>query len=80
GGRVSKTSAFLGGLLSIKPILNVEDGKLVPIEKIRGRKKAIARLLELMQERGGNFSDKIVGISHSDDPTFANEVKASIQD
>lgn len=80
GGRVSKASAFLGGLLSIKPILNVEDGKLVPIEKLRGRKKAIARMLDLMQERGGNFSDKVVGISHSDDPTFANEVKASIQD
>lgn len=80
GGRVSKASAFLGGLLSIKPILNVEEGKLVPIEKTRGRKKAIARMLDLMQERGGDFSEKIVGISHSDDPTFANEVKASIQE
>lgn len=80
GGRVSKASAFLGGLLSIKPILNVEDGKLVPIEKSRGRKKAIARMLELMQERGDNFSEKIVGISHSDDVDFANEVKASIQE
>lgn len=80
GGRVSKASAFLGGLLSIKPILNVEDGKLVPIEKSRGRKKAIARMLDLMQERGGNFADKIVGISHSDDSAFANEVKASIQE
>lgn len=80
GGRVSKASAFLGGLLSIKPILNVEDGKLVPIEKLRGRKKAIARMIELMQERGGNFSDKIVGISHSDDTAFANEVKAAIQE
>lgn len=80
GGRVSKASAFLGGLLSIKPILNVEDGKLVPIEKLRGRKKAISRILELMQERGGNFTDKIVGISHSDDPSFANEVKRAIQE
>ncbi|MGE7950528.1 DegV family protein [Lysinibacillus xylanilyticus] len=80
GGRLSKTSAFLGGLLSIKPILNVEDGKLVPIEKSRGRKKAIARMLELMQERGGNFSEKIVGISHSDDVEFANDVKATIQE
>lgn len=79
GGRVSKASAFLGGLLSIKPILHVEDGKLVPIEKSRGRKKAIARILDLMQERGGHFSDKIVGISHSDDWAFANEVKAVIQ-
>ncbi|MGG1215033.1 DegV family protein [Micromonospora provocatoris] len=80
GGRVSKASAFLGGLLSIKPILNVEDGKLVPIEKSRGRKKAIARMLDIMQERGGDFSDKIVGISHSDDEAFANDVKALIQE
>lgn len=80
GGRLSKASAFLGGLLSIKPILNVEDGKLVPIEKSRGRKKALARMLDIMQERGGSFTDKIVGISHSDDITFANEVKAAIQE
>ncbi|WP_155592015.1 DegV family protein [Lysinibacillus cavernae] len=80
GGRVSKASAFLGGLLSIKPILNVEDGKLVPIEKSRGRKKALTRMLDLMQERGGSFTDKIIGISHSDDAAFANEVKASIQE
>ncbi|MEC1305698.1 DegV family protein [Lysinibacillus capsici] len=80
GGRVSKASAFLGGLLSIKPILNVEDGKLVPIEKSRGRKKALNRMLDLMQERGGSFTNKIVGISHSDDTAFANEAKASIQE
>lgn len=80
GGRVSKASAFLGGLLSIKPILNVEDGKLVPIEKSRGRKKALNRMLDLMQERGGTFTNKIVGLSHSDDAAFANEVKASIQE
>ncbi len=79
-GRVSKASAFLGGLLSIKPILNVEDGKLVPIEKSRGRKKALNRMLDLMQERGGSFTNKIVGISHSDDVAFANEAKASIQE
>ena len=80
GGRVSKASAFLGGLLSIKPILNVEDGKLVPIEKSRGRNKALNRMLDLMQERGGSFTNKIVGISHSDDAAFANEAKASIQE
>lgn len=80
GGRVSKASAFLGGLLSIKPILNVEDGKLVPIEKSRGRKKALNRMLDLMQERGGSFTNKIVGISHSDDAAFANEAKVSIQE
>ncbi|NLY79804.1 MAG: DegV family protein, partial [Lysinibacillus sp.] len=80
GGRISKSSAFFGGLLSIKPILHVEDGKLIPLEKIRGRKKAILRMIEMMAERGGDFSNKVVGISHSDDLVFAKEVQALIED
>lgn len=80
GGRLSKSSAFIGGLLSIKPILHVEDGKLVPLEKIRGRKKAINRLVEIMAERGGDFSNKTVGISHGDDLSFAQEVQSIIEE
>lgn len=81
GGRVSKTSAFVGGLLNIKPILNVEDGKLVPIEKTRGFKKAIKRMIEIMKERGGeDFSNKFVGLSHSNDEDLLNEVKAAIEE
>ncbi|QCR31575.1 DegV family protein [Lysinibacillus sp. SGAir0095] len=80
GGRLSKSSAFIGGLLSIKPILHVEDGKLIPLEKIRGRKKAINRIIELMAERGGEFSNKTVGISHGDDLEFAKEVQTLIEE
>ncbi|MGX6442281.1 DegV family protein [Neobacillus sp. K501] len=80
GGRVSKASAFLGGLLNIKPILNVEDGKLVPIEKIRGKKKVYRRLIELMKERGEAYSEQIVGISHADTEEAALEVKAMIEE
>jgi DegV family protein with EDD domain len=79
GGRVSKASAFLGGLLNIKPILNVEEGKLVPIEKIRGKKKVYRRIIEIMNERGDNFKDQIVGISHADTMETALEVKALIE-
>lgn len=67
GGRVSKTSAFVGGLLKIKPILNVSDGKLVPIEKIRGSKKVLGRMVELMDERGTDFKNQTIGICHGDD-------------
>lgn len=80
GGRVSKTSAFVGGLLNIKPILNVEDGKLVPIDKTRGFKKAISRMIALMKERGGDFTNKTVGISHSNDEELMFEVKAAIEE
>lgn len=80
GGRVSKTSAFLGGLLNIKPLLNVEDGKLVPLEKIRGKKKVLRRIIEVMKERGVQFELQTVGISHSDDEETALEMKKLIED
>jgi DegV family protein with EDD domain len=79
GGRVSKASAFLGGLLNIKPLLNVEDGKLVPIEKIRGKKKLMNRIIEVMKERGVRFEEQTVGISHADVETTALEMKKLIQ-
>ncbi|WP_026585282.1 DegV family protein [Bacillus sp. J33] len=80
GGRVSKASAFLGGLLNIKPLLHVEEGKLVPIEKLRGKKKLLRRIIELMKERGTSFENQIVGISHADDEETALEMKSLILD
>ena len=47
GGRVSKTSAWAGTLLNIKPVLHVDDeGHLIPMEKVRGRKKSLNALVE----------------------------------
>lgn len=80
GGRVSKASAFLGGLLNIKPLLNVEDGKLVPLEKIRGKKKVLRRVIEVMKERGSSLDEQVIGISHADDLETAEEMKALIQE
>lgn len=75
GGRVSKTSAFVGGLLNIKPLLHVEDGKLIPIEKVRSRKKVLRRIVELVGERGVNLSSQTVAITHGDDLETAEEMK-----
>lgn len=80
GGRISKTSAFMGGLLNIKPILTIEDGMLVPLEKTRGFKKAIQRMIAIMKERGGDFTNKTVGISHSNDEELMHEVKVAIEE
>ncbi|ALC80703.1 MULTISPECIES: DegV family protein [Bacillus] len=80
GGRISKTSAFVGGLLSIKPLLHMKDGKLVPLEKIRGRKKLVKRMIELIEARGVNLSEQRIGISHGDDIELANEVKELIEE
>lgn len=80
GGRVSKASAFIGGLLNIKPLLHVEGGKLVPIEKHRGRKKVLRRMLELIEERGAELSKQTIAISHGDDESTALEMKALIEE
>jgi DegV family protein with EDD domain len=80
GGRVSKTSAVIGGLLNIKPLLHVADGKLIPIEKLRGRKKVLKRMVELMEERGERLHEQNIAICHGDDEAFALELKSMIQE
>lgn len=68
GGRVSKTSGFVGNLLNICPLLNVSfEGKLVPRFKIRTKKKAIAAIVDKMAElaeNGNDYAGKCF-ISHS---------------
>lgn len=78
GGRVSRGAAVVGSMLNIKPILDVEDGKLVPIQKIRSRKKAIKRMIDIMDERGTNLHDQVIGINHGDDLSAAEEVRDMI--
>jgi len=80
GGRVSRTSAFVGSLLNIKPILHVEDGKLIPLEKIRGSKRLLNRMVDIMAERGTDFSSQTIGISHGDDIATAKKLATIIKD
>lgn len=69
GGRVSKTTAVLGGMLNIKPVLHVDDeGKLIPIGKVRGRKKSLLELVSLMDKKIGSYGSSCdtIFISHGD--------------
>ncbi|HOI86208.1 MAG TPA: DegV family protein [Acholeplasmataceae bacterium] len=67
GGRLSVTSHILGTLLKVKPILHVSnEGKLVPIHKIRGRKHALAKMVELTQEYIDSSFEQTIFISHGD--------------
>lgn len=80
GGRVSRTTAFVGSLLKIKPLLHVEDGKLIPLENVRGSKKVLGRMLSIMEERGTDFSNQTIGISHGDDLETAEKLAAMINE
>ncbi|EZX23254.1 DegV family protein [Mammaliicoccus sciuri] len=79
GGRLSKGQAFLGNLLNIKPLLHVEEGKLVPIEKHRGSKKLWHAIIDKMKKENSDYSDDIIYMTHADDIEEAEKIKALIQ-
>ncbi|NLX71378.1 MAG: DegV family protein [Clostridiales bacterium] len=73
GGRLSGTAAFVGSILDIKPVLNVDDeGRLIPRIKVKGRKKALRTLIEKMEENIINPEQQVVAISHGDSPDDAD--------
>lgn len=79
GGRVSTASALVGSALAVKPILTLEDGQVVPLEKVRTSGKALARLEELALERAG---DGRVGLAvcHLANPERAEALAASLRE
>jgi DegV family protein with EDD domain len=80
GGRISKTEAFIGGLLNVKPILDVQDGALIPIEKARGKKHLHRRMIEIIEERGTFLENQCVGINHGDDIESAEKMAELIRE
>lgn len=82
GGRVSKAAAIVGTIAAIKPILHVDDeGHLIPISKVRGRKKSLNALVDYMEEKTKGYpgENDIVFISHGDALEDAEYVKAEIE-
>ena len=68
GGRVSKTAAWEGTMLNIKPVMHVDDeGHLIPLEKVRGRKKSLNALVDHMEKSAVQPIDQqMVFITHGD--------------
>lgn len=85
GGRVSKTTAVLGSLASIKPKLHVDDeGHLILIGKVRGRKKSLSALVDYMEEKMGSWVEEnredYIFISHGDALEDAEYVRDMIKE
>ena len=69
GGRISKTTALVGTMIGIKPVLHVDpEGKLVSVSKVRGRKQSIQALVDLMEKNIGRWKaeKQPIFISHGD--------------
>lgn len=82
GGRVSKTAAWAGTLLNIKPVLHVDDeGHLIPMEKVRGRKKSLNALVDHMASSANKpISDQMVFITHGDCAEDAEYVASLVKE
>ncbi len=81
GGRVTGAAAFVGNLLHIKPVLNVDyEGHLIPREKAQGRKKALRCLVDKMSEYVYKPEGQTIFISHGDDIEAAEKVAAMVKE
>lgn len=81
GGRLSRSSAAIGSVLDIKPIIIVDEkGALVASEKVRGMKKAVKRCLELVKEKGAELSRQTVGICYGGDESICEEAELALRE
>lgn len=80
GGRISKTKALLGTVLSIKPILTVENGLVAPTDSVRGKKKVNEKIISIIQKHNDGLEGITVSVCHADNAMEAEKLAAEIRD
>jgi len=76
GGRIGGAQALLGGLLQVKPILTLRDGRVEPFEQQRTQKRALARLRELVLGECPRTPESYLAVMHADAEATARELAA----
>ena len=80
GGRLSGAAALFGSMLNIKPVMHVDDeGHLIPVDKVRGRKKSLLALVDQMENNAIDPANQHIFISHGDSPEDAQFVADEIK-
>ena len=81
GGRISATTAIVGTMLNIKPIIHVDnDGHLINTAKVRGRKAALDYLVRKFTETSGDFDNETVFVAHGDCPEDAAALEQQLKE
>lgn len=78
GGRIGKAQAFLGSILNIRPILYLKEGIVQPFEKVRGKARAIERLVQAMEEKFGK-QPVLCSLVHSVDPEGLEQLRLKVK-
>jgi DegV family protein with EDD domain len=79
GGRIGAAAAIFGSALSVKPLLEIKDGRVVPRERVRTASRALARLADLAVEAAGDQQVDVC-VSHLASPQRAEELAATLTD
>jgi DegV family protein with EDD domain len=79
GGRLSSAQALIGSLLQVKPLLHFDDKKIVPFEKVRTRKKALNRVVELLAEDANSGGEYRAVVIHANREAEALEWKSELE-
>ncbi len=80
GGRIHKVVGKAGSIIDVRPLIDVEDGRLTVIGAVRGRKKMIHTIANIVEERIKAFPQQLIGICHADDPEAAEDIKKLLQE
>lgn len=81
GGRVSAAAALIGSILSIKPVMHVDnEGRLIPVSKVRGRKASLRAIADKVKETMLDRPDQTLFISHGDSEEDAKLVAEMIKE
>lgn len=78
GGRIGRAAALVGSALRIKPVLQVEEGEVGPLERPRTRRRAVRRLLDLMGQRVGASQTVHAAVLHCDVPDEAQALAEQV--
>jgi DegV family protein with EDD domain len=72
GGRIGGAKRFVGTLLNVKPVLAIDDGLVVPLDSVRTQKKALERIIDLIEERTQGHQNIRLATLHANNPETAH--------
>lgn len=74
GGRIGAAKRFMGSLLNVKPVLAIEEGLIVPLDSVRTQKKALERIIELIEERTAGHKTIRLATLHANNHSTAEAI------
>ena len=79
GGRIGGAQALLGSILQVKPILTLKNGKAEPADSQRTKKKALAKLIEIVAVDCPRDASTLISVSHCDAEPEAQDLKKQLE-